>query len=85
MVKQSKFSFLDDDGSITPEPTPATVEPTRKPGKRGGKSSDPNFKKVTVYLSKPLDKRARQYILDHETEYSLLVEQAVSEFLDKHS
>lgn len=84
---QSQFDGLFEAVSDTPVETDVAGElsspakPQTRSAKRNGKSSDPDYKKVTVYLSKALHQRMKQYAFDEETEQSLLIEQAVDLYL----
>ena len=61
-------------------PSPKTRE--QEPSARKGKSSDPDYKRTTIYLSKQLHKRLKAAATDEEREISEIVEQLVSAWLE---
>ena len=49
------------------------------------KSKDPNFVRTTVYLPKPLHKRLKGAAVEAEIEMSDIAEQAINDWMAKHS
>lgn len=49
------------------------------------KSKDPEFTRCTLYLSKALHKRLKIHAVANETEHSDIAEQAIAQWLNKHS
>ena len=50
-----------------------------------GKSSNSQYLRTTLYLSKALHKRLKMGALEHDMEMSDIAEAAISEWLDNHS
>lgn len=78
-VKEEK---VDDPQKIAPvdSPLPVTAQ------SRGGKSSNPEFTKITAYIKKATHKKAALILMDQEKEdFSELLERLVSEWIVKQN
>jgi hypothetical protein len=63
-----------------PSPLPVTAQ------SRGGKSSNPEFTKITAYIKKATHKKAALILMDQEKEdFSELLERLVSEWMVKQN
>ena len=67
-----------------PEPSPALPPPAPKMGRPRGKSSDPNYIQVTVYLRKSVHQTARKMLIDERRQFSDLVDELVDQWI-QHS
>jgi hypothetical protein len=64
----------------SPSPLPVTAQ------SRGGKSSNPEFTKITAYIKKVTHKKAALILMDQEKEdFSELLERLVSDWIKKQS
>lgn len=58
-------------------------EGKRKPGRPRGKSSDPNYTRLSAYIKKVTNKRMLHLTVELEIEISEAVEQALQEWVEK--
>lgn len=85
-VQPSKSSFSDllklhegregEEGSAEVAPAPAAGA-----GKRGGKSSDPDYVKLTSYIRRETHLKVKKRLLDEGKEISELVEELMGKWL----
>ena len=61
----------------------ARADASRKVGRPPGKKSDPDYAQVTVYLRKDNHLAAKKRLLDDGKEFSELVDELVSTWLEK--
>ena len=83
-VKKSRFAGIADNRNKLPT-LPEAPLPTITPVKMGrppGKKTDPNYVQVTVYLRKDIHKTARKILLDDGGQFSDLVDELVSRWID---
>lgn len=82
--KASRFAVVADNVTkLRSEPalSPALPPPARKMGRPPGKSSDPNYIQVTVYLRKSVHQTARKMLIDERRQFSDLVDELVSQWI----
>ena len=83
-VKKSRFAGIADNRNKLPTlpeaPLPA-IAPV-KMGRPPGKKTDPNYIQVIVYLRKDIHKTARKILLDDGGQFSDLVDELVSRWID---
>jgi hypothetical protein len=78
-VKEKKVAVSRIDDPL-PSPLPVTAQ------SRGGKSSNPEFTKITAYIKKATHKKAALILMDQEKEdFSELLERLVSEWIVKQN
>jgi hypothetical protein len=60
------------------------VAQKRKPGRpKTGRSSDPNYFRLTAYIPKTLHKRLKRFLVDRDLNNSELIEELLIKFLDE--
>jgi hypothetical protein len=64
-----------------PEHSPALPPPSPKKGRAPGKSTDPNYVQVTVYLRKSVHAAARKLLIDERRQFSDLVDELVDQWI----
>jgi hypothetical protein len=76
-AKEKKVAVPRKDDPL-PSPLPVTAQ------SRGGKSSNPEFTKITAYIKKATHKKAALILMDQEKEdFSELIERLVAEWISK--
>lgn len=63
------------------DPMPSELA-TKSTGRPPGKKTDPNYTQVTVYLEKKVHHNARKVLFDSHRQFSDLVNELVSNWLD---
>ena len=80
--KKSRFAGIAEIRSkLATEPEQESAEPTGRMGRPKGKSSDPNFTQVTVYMRKDVHRSARKLLFDDGRQFSDLVGDLVSKWV----
>jgi len=64
-----------------PDLSPSLPPTAPKMGRPTGKSSDPNYIQVTVYLRKSVHQTARKMLIDERRQFSDLVDELVSQWI----
>lgn len=72
-----KLKTLKSSVDVTPQDPPKT----KTSSKRGGKSSDPDFHKLTVYISKDNLKKLKLACVERELDMSEIIDELLSSHL----
>lgn len=85
--KTSRFAVVAENVTklrAEPELSPALPPPAPKMGRPPGKSSDPDYIQVTVYLRKSVHQTARKMLIDERRQFSDLVDELVSRWIQQN-
>lgn len=69
---------------IEPDPESQPGRPAVKTGRPPGKSSDPSYTQVTVYIRKDLHRTAQKLLFDDRRQFSDLVDELVARWVDSN-